>query len=672
MAIPEHLQLELLEAARSGRGNYADLYDRLNAAISKVVIGQTMTTDNGASRAQGEVHLSVRDDIIAADARLICDSFNRSVVRWLVDWNFPGAAYPRVERELDDAPDLKVQAERDEIVIRMMGKRPDTAYIKATYGLELVEDIASPAGPNRNPNAAPPTAPEQAALAEPDDDPLARQTREALGPKSDAWVAGLAAQANQTGSLADYRDWLDDQALAALDTRALADTLGDALLLAHLTGRDEAAAPVEEVALADDDGAWLPFGEQIDFLRNKVNLPSRAWTDLWQAQHDVAFVLAGAAKTELVSDLRTAVDAAIAEGETLASFRQRFDEIVSKHGWNYNGGRDWRTRVIYETNLRTSYAAGRWEQLQATKATRPYWRYRHSNAVTDPRPEHLAWDGLVLSADDPWWKTHTPPNGWGCQCYVESLSKRDMDKLGKDGPDTAPPLNRREVTVGTRGPSPRTVNVPEGIDPGFAYAPGRASQLGEAVRHRLVQSVKQSVRIASTGVAEALAAPRTLAALRGNWNDWRRQGGGSAEAFSLGAIPPASVKALAQLPEPIDLQTALVTIAQRDLSHLTRETKRQRGAVLVEADLARLPDIIAQPKATLWDTRDPALLFVFEPTSAAAAGKVVVRVKYTDRLQLDGKPRQTLTSNAVRTAGYVAAENLQENRYVLLEGELDE
>ncbi len=564
-----------------------------------------------------------------------------------------------------------MERELDEIVIRMMGKRPDTAYIKATYGLELVDAIAPPAGPNRNPNATPSTAPEQAALAEPDDDPLARQTREALGPKSDAWVAGLAAQANQTGSLADYRDWLDDQALAALDTRALADTLGDALLLAHLTGRDEAAAPVEEVALADDDGAWLPFGEQIDFLRNKVNLPSRAWTDLWQAQHDVAFVLAGAAKTELVSDLRTAVDAAIAEGETLASFRQRFDEIVSKHGWNYNGGRDWRTRVIYETNLRTSYAAGRWEQLQATKATRPYWRYRHSNAVTDPRPEHLAWDGLVLSADDPWWKTHTPPNGWGCQCYVESLSKRDMDKLGKDGPDTAPPLNRREVTVGTRGPSPRTVNVPEGIDPGFAYAPGRASQLGEAVRHHLEASLPQPVSIASAGMAETLAAPRTLDALRDAWHGWRRETGASADAFSLGAIPPATVQALAALPTPVALQTALVTITRRELAHGDRDTKRQRGAALVDTDLDRLPEIIAQPKATLWDTKDPALLFVFEPTSETEAGKLVVRVNYSEKVQTGGQ-RQRVITNAVRTAGYVAAQNLRDERYVLLEGTLDE
>ena len=33
---------------------------------------------------------------------------------------------------------------------------------------------------------------------------------------------------------------------------------------------------------------------------------------------------------------------------------------------------------------------------------------------------YLEADGLILSADDPWWKPHFPPNGWVCGCYIES------------------------------------------------------------------------------------------------------------------------------------------------------------------------------------------------------------------------------------------------------------
>lgn len=229
-------------------------------------------------------------------------------------------------------------------------------------------------------------------------------------------------------------------------------------------------------ALAEARHGSLPFREQIAFFLRKTNIPTQAWTDLWQADHDAGFMVAGAAEASLLQDLRDAVQAAIVDGESIRQFRKRFDEIVARHGWSFKGGRNWRTRVIYETNLLTSYAAGRWAQLtsDAGRAAFPFWRYRHVAPILEkqPRPLHLLWDGLVLRADDPIWSIIFPPNGWGCRCYVEGVSHRRLEQLGKTGPDPAPQLNFRSVTVGTRGPSPRTVLVPDGVDPGFAYAPG--------------------------------------------------------------------------------------------------------------------------------------------------------------------------------------------------------
>jgi hypothetical protein len=229
--------------------------------------------------------------------------------------------------------------------------------------------------------------------------------------------------------------------------------------------------------MADASAAYgsLPFKEQIAFFRRKLNLPTASWTDIWQAAHDHAFVVAGANRIDLVQDFRAAIDQAISEGTTLAQFRKDFDAIVAKHGWSYNGGRNWRSRVIYETNLRSSYAAGRYAQLQALKKTLPFWRYRHSDSVMHPRLMHLAWNGLVLSADDPWWQTHFTPNGWGCECTIEGLDEMDLQDLGKSGPDTAPPVDMQTITVGVRGPTPRTVETPAGVDPGFGYAPGRSA-----------------------------------------------------------------------------------------------------------------------------------------------------------------------------------------------------
>lgn len=218
----------------------------------------------------------------------------------------------------------------------------------------------------------------------------------------------------------------------------------------------------------------LPFNEQAQFFKRKLNLPTESWADIYTQEHDWAFVVAGANRDALVADFRTAVDKVIQDGATLEQFRKDFDSIVQRHGWSYNGGRNWRSRVIYETNLNSSYQAGRYEQLQAVKEDRPYWQYVHNDAVEHPRPLHQSWNGLILHADDPFWNTHFPPNGWGCQCRVIALSESDLKRMGRTV-DEAPDVQYEEKTIGARSPNgPRGVRVPEGIDPGFEYIPGKA------------------------------------------------------------------------------------------------------------------------------------------------------------------------------------------------------
>ncbi|MDR7024383.1 PBECR2 nuclease fold domain-containing protein [Pseudomonas peli] len=219
----------------------------------------------------------------------------------------------------------------------------------------------------------------------------------------------------------------------------------------------------------------LPFREQNEFLRRKLNLPTNGWTDVYGREHDYAFTVAGANRDDLVADFHQAVQRAIEGGTTLEQFRKDFDRIVAKYGWSYNGGRNWRSRVIYETNMRSSYMAGRYEQLMAVREERPYWQYLHSDAVEFPREEHEAWNGMVLRWDDPWWQYHFPVNAWGCQCGVRALSYDDLVRMGKTGPDTAPAIVWETRTIGQRSPQgPRTVQVPQGIDPGFEHIPGRS------------------------------------------------------------------------------------------------------------------------------------------------------------------------------------------------------
>ena len=209
----------------------------------------------------------------------------------------------------------------------------------------------------------------------------------------------------------------------------------------------------------------LPFQEQIDFFRGKVNVPTKKWDDLWQEQHAKGFMVAGANRDAVLADFRDAVDKAISQGTTLEEFRDDFDNIVKKYGWSYKGSRNWRSEIIYDTNIRTSYMAGRYKQMTDPDVAgyRPYWEYMHTQS-SHPRPAHLAWVGTVLRMDDPWWSTHYTPNGWRCKCGVRALSDKGLERTGRSSPDKAPasPID------------PRT-GAPVGIDKGWGYSVGKAA-----------------------------------------------------------------------------------------------------------------------------------------------------------------------------------------------------
>jgi len=219
------------------------------------------------------------------------------------------------------------------------------------------------------------------------------------------------------------------------------------------------------------DATPVQFQEAIDFFKSKTKLSSNAWTDLWAEQNTKAFIVAGAVKTGLVEDFHNAIQKAISTGTTLDEFRNDFDNIVAKHGWSYKGKRGWRSRVIYDTNLRAAFNAGRWQQIEKVKKLRPYLMYI---AVQDERTRrsHKAWHGLVYPVGHKFWNTHNPSNGWGCRCTTKSLSARDVKKLGYNVSNSLPPEAKqiRNVKIGGKITQ---VKTPAGIDPGFDYNVGR-------------------------------------------------------------------------------------------------------------------------------------------------------------------------------------------------------
>lgn len=254
---------------------------------------------------------------------------------------------------------------------------------------------------------------------------------------------------------------------------ALATLLGDAMELARWHGR-------EAVFLDEDDAPAAfafeavrqSFREQVDFLRQKRVKPTNGWLDAMHGDHDRAFVVAGVTDTAMLEEFQAALISAAENGGRVEDFAKDFDRLVEKYGWEYKGERNWRIRTIFETNMRTSFMAGRLKQMRDPDVVklRPYWQYLHGDRRTPrvPRPVHLGWNNQVLMWNDPWWDVHFPPNDWLCSCGVRTLSKRDLERLGKSGPDETPREAKAPLMVHGVG----LVNQPVGVGYGWDYMPG--------------------------------------------------------------------------------------------------------------------------------------------------------------------------------------------------------
>jgi hypothetical protein len=429
----------------------------------------------------------------------------------------------------------------------------------------------------------------------------------------------------------------------------------------------------------------LPFREQIEFFQSKIPAPTSGWADVYGAEHDRAFMVAGIARMDVLDDLKAAVHKAQAEGTGLREFRRQLQESMAEKGWAFPGDFHQRSRLIYRTNLRSSYSAGREAQMadpELRKAS-PFKVYRSGVhfGSKEPRPEHLSWDGLVLPVDDAWWDTHSPTNGWGCKCKAFLVNQRQMDRLGlKLG--KAPPIETRTVTVGQRSGNPRTVTVPKGIDPSFEHRPGATADLGNLAQHYLDRATGLPSPYGAAAVLGAVSRQRVLAALTEQYGAWVDEvlsaTAKTNRTAAWGALTPATVRALQG--SGVELESAVLLARDAEIRRARRDAKtavrRAGGApiALSVEDLKRMPQIAARPLAVLRERGSNSLILVFEPAAGEReAGKLVVRVNFREKVATP-QGAEKIVGNFFRSGGYVPLDALRKEiragSMQVLEGDL--
>lgn len=142
--LPMGMEIELVDAKRPSGGDslFGGLADYLDKQMSKAVLGQTMTTDNGSSLAQAQVHQMVRQDILDADAEALELTINAHIIRPWVLYNFGEAALkvtPKLKIATEPPADLKAWTEATLPWVNA-GLRVSAAFVRERFGIPDPED----------------------------------------------------------------------------------------------------------------------------------------------------------------------------------------------------------------------------------------------------------------------------------------------------------------------------------------------------------------------------------------------------------------------------------------------------------------------------------------------------------------------------------------------------
>lgn len=127
-----------IDFVESSRGDAYNVYDkrieRANAEISKLILGQTMTIEDGASLSQSQTHLQVLKNIIEADADFLRDTVNNLLLPRMERHGFPVAGLRfDWDEHVDYTPEQQNAIDR----LAMENYEVDPAYFIERYGIPV-------------------------------------------------------------------------------------------------------------------------------------------------------------------------------------------------------------------------------------------------------------------------------------------------------------------------------------------------------------------------------------------------------------------------------------------------------------------------------------------------------------------------------------------------------
>lgn len=399
--------------------------------------------------------------------------------------------------------------------------------------------------------------------------------------------------------------------------------------------------------------ARLEPKEAVAYFRAKGSHVNWNWYGTVADGHARSFTVAKTTKLDVLTTIQAEVEKAVSQGISQQEFIRDLTPKLQKLGWwgkqivvdsagnaeQVQLGSPRRLALIYNVNTRVAYNVGRYAQMMNATDTHPFWQYV---AVMDSRtrPAHAAMNGLVFRYDDPFWKTHYPPNGWNCRCRVRALSQERMDAMGLTATQGEQYLTTKKVQAAVNKATGEVIEMEvttfaDGArimtpDAGWSYNPGSAAfGLDQTLIRKLIEVKSPALR--EMVVKEMNNSPERQLAFY-NWAkgimDTRRGGN---DIRTLGFMSESVADAVtARTGEP---PARLLAMNGKNVLHADSLKHQADAIALSPDDLALLPSLLTHPEAVLWDKRHNNLLYLI--TTKDGMAKVAVNAPYNLKRQPD-------------------------------------
>lgn len=385
MVIPEEASVEIQAISGTGdnSGNYDMLRQACNEELAVLILGQTMTTTDGSSRAQSETHFKVEEQITLDDILFL---------EFVLNWAFKQMM-------------IRHGCPLDGCTFRL----PETEKLPKEVRLDMLLRIN---------NEVAPIDPEY--IAKEFDVPLLGKPIEAKIDKGNIENnKQKEAEKKKFNLIDDYYNCPHNHNHPA-ELTTLADPDNEVQ-----TAFDNLTEAIYNASIPTDTSIHEPlYNALAKALYKEISFDFANEEQEGEAfkaaiQNNIHAFSCAKSYTELMLMRQSLLDD---KGDILPfhQFKDRVSGIYDKYNIAH-------LQAEYLHVIAAAQAAGQWNEIEANKDNMPYLRYLTANDDR-VRETHRTLNNIVVPVDDPFWDTYYPPNGWRCRCDVAQITNLQAQK----------------------------------------------------------------------------------------------------------------------------------------------------------------------------------------------------------------------------------------------------